>query len=70
MKDNIGSKDKWIRVGIALIIGVLYFTKILSGTAGVIGLVVAGVLLLTSTFGICPIYAVFGLNTCPARKRN
>ncbi|MFN3951782.1 MAG: DUF2892 domain-containing protein [Thermaurantimonas sp.] len=64
MKSNIGKTDKGIRLTLAAPLIVLYFTNILSGTLGVIGLVVAGMLTLTSLINFCPAYTLFGINTC------
>ena len=63
----MGSADRIIRVVVAAIIALLYYYGIISGTLGVILLVVAGVFVLTSLFGFCPLYALFGMSTCPAR---
>ena len=63
----MGSADRIIRVLVAAIIALLFYYGIISGTLGVILLVVAGVFVLTSLFGFCPLYALFGMNTCPAR---
>jgi hypothetical protein len=68
MKKNIGSADKTIRVIIALIFAVMFFTKTVQGTFGYILLVVAFVFLLTSLVGFCPLYALFGINSC--KKKN
>ncbi len=64
MKKNMGTADRIIRVIIAAIIAVLYFTGIIPGTLGVILLILAGVFVLTSLISFCPLYAPFGLSTC------
>jgi hypothetical protein len=64
MKKNMGTMDKIIRFVIAVLIAVLYFTNIVSGTFGIILLVLAGIFVLTSFISFCPLYAPFGLNTC------
>jgi hypothetical protein len=69
MKKNMGTADRIIRVVIAALIGVLYFTDILTGTIGIILLVVAGIFLLTSLVGFCPAYLPFGLKTCAAKEK-
>jgi hypothetical protein len=56
--------DKIIRFVIAVLIAVLYFTNIVSGTFGIILLVLAGIFVLTSFISFCPLYAPFGINTC------
>ncbi len=63
MKKNMGSTDKIIRVIIAIIIGSLYFTKVIEGTLGIVLLIFAGVFLLTSFISYCPLYNPFGINT-------
>ncbi len=65
----MGSADKIIRVIIAAIVGVLYFTGIISGTLGIVLLVLAGVFVLTSLISFCPLYAPFGLSTCAHREK-
>ena len=69
MKQNMGAADRLIRVLIAAAIVVLYFLNILSGTLAIVLLVLAGVFLLTSLIGFCPLYTLFGITTCPVRKR-
>lgn len=64
MKKNMGGADKLIRVMIALIIALLYFNEIITGTLGVILLVFAGVFVLTSLMSFCPLYTLLGINTC------
>jgi uncharacterized membrane protein YtjA (UPF0391 family) len=64
MKKNMGTADRIIRVIIAAIIAVLYFTGIIPGTLGVILLILAVVFVLTSLISFCPLYAPFGLSTC------
>lgn len=68
MKKNMGSTDKLIRIFIAAVITVLYFTNVISGTLGIVLLVFAGVFVLTSVISFCPLYAMIGMNTCPKEK--
>ncbi len=69
MKNNMGITDRVVRVIIAAIIGILYFSGMLSGTLGIVLMVVAAVFVLTSLLGFCPLYAPFGLNTCAFKKQ-
>lgn len=64
MKKNMGTADRVIRVIIAALVGVLYFKEIITGTLGVILLVLAGIFVLTSFISFCPLYAPFGISTC------
>lgn len=63
MKKNMGSIDKTIRIVIAAIIAVLYFTNVISGTLAIILGVVALVFVLTSFISFCPLYPILGINT-------
>jgi hypothetical protein len=63
MKKNMGTVDKVIRVLVAVIILILYFTHVVSGTLAVILLILAGVFVVTSLLGFCPLYLPFGLST-------
>ncbi|MFZ9028784.1 MAG: YgaP family membrane protein [Crocinitomicaceae bacterium] len=64
MKKNMGNMDKVIRVLIALVIGVLVFAEVLTGTLAIVLLVLAGIFVLTSVVGTCPLYLPFGASTC------
>ncbi len=63
MKKNMGGIDRITRILIAAVIAVLFFTDVLSGTLGIILLIVAGIFLLTSLLNYCPLYALFGVKT-------
>jgi len=65
----MGSADRIIRVIIAAIISVLYFTGTISGTLGIVLLVLAGVFVLTSFISFCPLYAPFGISTCQIKEK-
>jgi len=68
MKKNMGNADRIIRVIIAAVIGVLYFSGVIPGTLGIVLLVLAGIFVLTSLVSFCPLYAPFGLRTCPKKE--
>lgn len=63
MKANMGTTDKMIRILAAILILVLYFTHLISGTLGIILLLLAGILIITSFISICPLYLLFGIST-------
>ncbi len=65
MKKNMGSIDRIIRVIIALVIGGLYLQGIISGTLGIVLLVLAVVFVVTSSVSFCPLYKIFNISTCP-----
>ena len=68
MRKNMGMVDKVIRTLIALVIAVLYYTNVITGTLGIVLLILAIVFLLTSFISFCPLYAPFGINTCKRKE--
>jgi hypothetical protein len=63
MKKNMGTIDKVIRILVAVVVVVLYFTHVISGTLGIILLALAAIFVVTSFLSFCPLYLPFGLNT-------
>jgi hypothetical protein len=63
MKKNVGTIDRVIRILVALVLAGLYLANVVTGTLGIILLVVAVVFLLTSFIGFCPLYLPFGINS-------
>jgi hypothetical protein len=64
MKVNEGVIDRSLRV----IAGVVLIGLAVTGTVGIWGYV--GIVpLLTGAVGMCPIYSLLGINTCPAPRR-
>ena len=63
MKRNMSNTDRIIRVLISALFAYLYFGGIVTGTFGIILLVLAGVFTLTAVIAFCPLYAPFKLST-------
>ncbi len=68
MKPNVGSADRIIRIVLAIAFIGLYATGTVTGTLGLVLLVLGVVFLGTALVRFCPLYALFGLRTCPADK--
>lgn len=68
MKKNMGSTDRIIRVILAALFGYLYFSGMVTGTLGIVLLVLGVVFLLTSMVSFCPLYALVGLSTCRVKS--
>ena len=68
MKKNIGTTDKIIRLVLAIIFGVLYYTDTVTGTWGLVLAIIAIVFLLTSLVSFCPLYPLLGINTIKKKK--
>lgn len=64
LKRNMGTLDRIVRLVIAAVIAVLYFTGNLSGLAAIILGILAVIFVLTSIVSFCPLYAPLGLSTC------
>lgn len=62
---NMGKIDTGIRLTVAGILFVLFFTKTVTGTIGFIDLGLALLFTVTSFVGFCPVYKLFGATTCP-----
>ena len=69
MKKNMGTTDKAIRILIAAVIGVLYFTNTISGTLAILLGILAVVFILTSFISFCPLYLPFGISTSKKKKQ-
>ncbi|BCX05409.1 MAG: membrane protein [Candidatus Roseilinea sp.] len=68
MKKNMGNLDRGIRIVVALVIAVLIATGTVSGVLAIVLGVLAAVFALTSLIGFCPLYAPFGISTCPRER--
>lgn len=68
MKKNMGSADRIIRLLLSIAMATLALAGLVTGTLGIILLAVAGIFLLTSIVGMCPVYTLIGLNTCPRKN--
>lgn len=64
MTRNMGTTDRVIRVLVAIVIAVLYFTDRISGTLAIILGVFGAAFLLSGLVGVCPAYWLFGISTC------
>lgn len=68
MKKNIGFLDRIIRIILAVVFAALYFMQVITGTIGLILLIVGGVLLATALIDFCPIYRIFGIHSIPPEE--
>ena len=63
MKKNMGTIDKVIRILVAVVVVVLYFTNLISGVLGIVLLALSAIFVVTSLISFCPLYLPFGINT-------
>lgn len=70
MKKNLSNLDSLIRVVLALVSILLYFTGVVPSTSGLILIAIGITFLLTGFLNFCPIYFIFGFDSIPKKKVN
>ena len=68
MKKNMSGVDRIIRLLIAAVFAILYFTGTVTGLVGWILLALAVIFVLTSAVSFCPLYTLLGISTCKTEK--
>ena len=68
MTTNVGSFDRILRIVLALVFVGLYFSGTVTGTVGLVLVILGAVFLLTAVLGWCGLYTIFGISTCPVKK--
>ncbi|MFY8187665.1 MAG: YgaP family membrane protein [Flavobacterium sp.] len=68
MKKNMGTIDKSLRMMLSIVVAVLYFSEVISGTTALILGALAIIFILTSFISFCPLYVPFGINSCKKEK--
>jgi hypothetical protein len=63
MKKNMSRLDRILRAAFAVLVAVLVFANVITGTWAIILGILALVLLLTSLVGVCPLYMPFKIST-------
>jgi len=63
MEKNMGTIDRGIRLLLGILVVVLYFTGLISGTAAIILGILAIIFILTSIIGFCPLYIPLKIST-------
>lgn len=69
MKKNVGSTDKIIRMVLAVAIGYFaYSTAFNTDWIQYLLYTIASIMLVTPITGFCPLYVLFGINTCSIKE--
>jgi Protein of unknown function (DUF2892) len=63
MKSNMGTIDKGFRILVAMLIAGAYYNEEISGITAIVLLIIAGIFIVTSFIGFCPIYRIFKIST-------
>ncbi len=66
----MGYADRSIRLILAVVLAFLFYNGNISGTLGIIALVIAFVFILTSFISFCPLYSLFVINTCSIKPND
>ncbi len=64
MKKNMGRADRLIRLAVAGTLAGLFLGGVLTGTLGVVAIVISGIFIVTSLVSFCPMYTLLGIRTC------
>jgi len=64
----MGGADRTIRILLALGVGALYYFDVIIGAMAYVLLTLAAIFILTSFIGFCPLYTLFGINTCKVKN--
>ncbi|WP_375323297.1 DUF2892 domain-containing protein [Flagellimonas sp. GZD32] len=68
MKKNMSGADRMIRIILALVVVALFYFNIITGTFAYVLLALAAIFVLTSLISFCPLYTLFGINTCKTKN--
>ena len=63
MVKNMGTVDRIVRIALAVVVAILYFTGAISGVAAIILGIFALIFVVTSFVGFCPLYVLFKFST-------
>ena len=70
MKKNMGNTDRLIRLLLAVLVAILFYSNVIGGTFGIVLLIIAGVFVVTSLVSFCPLYTLMGVNSCSSKSKN
>ncbi len=59
----MGTTDRIVRILIAVVVGILFWQQVITGTLAYVLLAASGIFLLTSFISFCPLYSLIGLKT-------
>jgi hypothetical protein len=65
----MGNIDRLSRTSVGVIVAVLYFTGVISGTLGIVLLSLATIFVLTSLISFCPLYTFLVYKLARATQR-
>ena len=69
MKKNMGRLDRTIRLVLALVFVLLVIARVAKGTAAIVLIILAAILVVTTLMGFCALYAPLGISTKEGEKK-
>ncbi len=69
MKKNMGLVDRILRLSLAVVVAVLFFTKQITGTAAIVLGILAIIWIVTGFISFCPLYAPFKISTIKKKQK-
>lgn len=64
----MSNADRIIRLIVSAVLVGLYLSGTVTGTVGLVLVILSVVFTLTSVISFCPLYTIFGISTCPVKK--
>ncbi len=64
---NVGGLDRVGRLILGVVLIALAYFNVLTGTLAIVAYIVAVIALVTGLIRLCPINALFGINTCKVK---
>jgi ABC-type glycerol-3-phosphate transport system permease component len=68
MKTNVGKVDKVLRIIVALVAAYFAWKGDVTETMRYVLWAVAVIMMITALAGTCPLYSIFGINTCKIKE--
>jgi hypothetical protein len=69
MECNVGGVERGIRLGVGVLLLALGVFGGLTGWQAIVADSLGAIALLTGTFGFCPAWTMFGINTCGVKTK-
>ncbi len=64
----MSNADRIIRLIVSAVLVGLYLSGTVTGTVGLVLVILSVVFTLTSVISFCPLYTIFGISTCAVKK--
>jgi hypothetical protein len=69
IKQNLGIADRTVRLIAGIVLTEIAMSRHLGNPAFIVSWIFAVILLLTATFGYCPIYGLMGIRTISGKNK-